>query len=218
MACKTHTHTQTSTHPPKSNETPNAFQLNIVHTTLRFIILVRNFFSNPFPLTFIIKPIFRSINSPQTGSNPRQTRIQSERCVCVENLAGLACRQSGTLGEWQHSHASMSTSQYCCHRHCIQVVDIEEKLDVLIKAYMQDRERLYSLQPLPELQNVVHMPRQPPPSGGAGCGILTGGPTASGGGTLRVSVLSFAARRHAHYFLLFPIYFVCSQIAETDTD
>lgn len=61
-----------------------------------------------------------------------------------------------------------------------KVADIEEKLDVLIKAYMQDRERLYALPHVPELQHSIHGSRQPPPSGGAGCGILTGGPSTSG--------------------------------------
>lgn len=69
-----------------------------------------------------------------------------------------------------------------------QVADIEEKLDILIKAYMSDRERLYSLPHVPELQHSIHTTRQPPPSGGAGCGIVTGGPSTSGGIQLKVRV------------------------------
>lgn len=61
-----------------------------------------------------------------------------------------------------------------------QVADIEEKLDMLIKAYMQDRERYYALPQVPDTQHSIN-PKNPPnpPSGGA---FITSG------GTLKVSL------------------------------
>lgn len=63
---------------------------------------------------------------------------------------------------------------YCCP----QVADIEEKLDILIKAYMQDRERLLALPLVPENNshsiNYKNNPPAPPPPPAPGVtGILT---------------------------------------------
>lgn len=58
-----------------------------------------------------------------------------------------------------------------------QVADIEEKLDILIKAYMQDRERLLALPLVPENSshstNYKNNPPAPPPPPAPGAGILT---------------------------------------------
>lgn len=54
-----------------------------------------------------------------------------------------------------------------------QVADIEEKLDILIKAYMQDRERFLALPLVPDStshstnnKNPSNPPPPPPPCGG----------------------------------------------------
>lgn len=53
----------------------------------------------------------------------------------------------------------------------LQVADIEEKLDILIKAYMQDRERFISFPIVPDAQHSINPknpPPDPPPGGGGG--------------------------------------------------
>lgn len=73
----------------------------------------------------------------------------------------------------------------CSH---IQVADIEEKLDILIKAYMQDRERFLALPQVPETQHSItpKNPPNPPPGGASGTsGILTSS-VANVTGTLKV--------------------------------
>lgn len=59
----------------------------------------------------------------------------------------------------------------------MQVADIEEKLDMLIKAYMQDRERLLALPLVPENSshstNLKNNPPAPPPPPAPGASILT---------------------------------------------
>lgn len=70
-----------------------------------------------------------------------------------------------------------------------QVADIEEKLDILIKAYMQDRERFYALPQVPENQQHSMHPKNPPSSGGGGsAGGGSGAPSSAvvAGGTLKV--------------------------------
>lgn len=69
-----------------------------------------------------------------------------------------------------------------------QVADIEEKLDILIKAYMQDRERFYALPQVPENQQHSMHPKNPPSSGGgsAGGGAGAASSTAVTAGTLKV--------------------------------
>lgn len=69
-----------------------------------------------------------------------------------------------------------------------QVADIEEKLDILIKAYMQDRERFLALPQVPDTQHSIN-PKNPPnpPSGGAsGTGGILTSSNISGSGTLKV--------------------------------
>lgn len=57
------------------------------------------------------------------------------------------------------------------------MADIEEKLDILIKAYMQDRERLLALPLVPENNshstNFKNNPPAPPPPPAPSAGILT---------------------------------------------
>lgn len=67
-----------------------------------------------------------------------------------------------------------------------QVADIEEKLDILIKAYMQDRERFLALPQVPDTQHSINTknPPNPPPSGG---GIMS--TSATGAGSLMVKAL-----------------------------
>lgn len=64
-----------------------------------------------------------------------------------------------------------------------QVADIEEKLDILIKAYMQDRERFLALPHVPDTQHSINAknPPNPPPGGG---GIMS--TLATGASTLMV--------------------------------
>lgn len=73
------------------------------------------------------------------------------------------------------------------NRMTFQVADIEEKLDILIKAYMQDRERFLALPQVPDTQHSINPknPPNPPPPGGTTGGILTSSIT-SGSGTLKV--------------------------------
>lgn len=75
-----------------------------------------------------------------------------------------------------HTNNSHTLSSIWCAQ---QVADIEEKLDILIKAYMQDRERFLALPLVPESTshsiNDKNPPNPPPPPCG---GILSssGGP------------------------------------------
>lgn len=73
----------------------------------------------------------------------------------------------------------------------MQVADIEEKLDILIKAYMQDRERFLALPLVPESTthsiNNKHPPPPPPPCGG----ILT----SSSGSMVRAHSAQFFTKR-----------------------
>lgn len=61
------------------------------------------------------------------------------------------------------------------------MADIEEKLDMLIKAYMQDRERFYALPQVPDTPHSIYPknPPNPPSSGGGASSVI--------GGTLKVS-------------------------------
>lgn len=76
-----------------------------------------------------------------------------------------------------------------------QVADIEEKLDILIKAYMQDRERFYALPHISDTQHSIHSKNPPNPPPGGGCASITSG------GTLKVSTLNLILiSTNVHYF------------------
>lgn len=70
----------------------------------------------------------------------------------------------------------------------MQVADIEEKLDILIKAYMQDRERFLALPQVPDTQHSINTKNPPnhPPSGGSG--IMS---TLSTGASSLMVIISF---------------------------
>ncbi|XP_055920825.1 potassium voltage-gated channel subfamily KQT member 4 isoform X18 [Eupeodes corollae] len=61
-----------------------------------------------------------------------------------------------------------------------QVADIEEKLDILIKAYMQDRERFLALPLVSQVQHSNSSNQKPPGGGGGGGGDGGGGPGTGG--------------------------------------
>ncbi|XP_037043128.1 potassium voltage-gated channel subfamily KQT member 4 isoform X14 [Bradysia coprophila] len=67
------------------------------------------------------------------------------------------------------------------------VADIEEKLDILIKAYMQDRERFLALPQVPDTQHSItpKNPPNPPPGGASGTGGILTSSLTTGSGTLK---------------------------------
>lgn len=117
------------------------------------------------------------LKKKQVRPNTGKARFKGKRCVRIENQLSFSCRQSRTICEYRKWSDDGIVVVININVLSSQVADIEEKLDILIKAYMQDRERFLALPLVPETNshsinksNASGAPPPPPPPTG---GILT---------------------------------------------
>ncbi|XP_037043126.1 potassium voltage-gated channel subfamily KQT member 4 isoform X12 [Bradysia coprophila] len=164
------------------DDEPRCVQLTNQHkTAIRFIRKLKY---------FLARKKFREALKPYDVKDVIE-QYSSGHADLLNRVRNLQFRLDQILGKQGSKAKDVYASKISLASRVVKVersvADIEEKLDILIKAYMQDRERFLALPQVPDTQHSItpKNPPNPPPGGASGTGGILTSSLTTGSGTLK---------------------------------